>query len=406
MELQRKQRLNFFDQQHKPNNEDDDIKEAIRLSLLSTPKKHNSSDETKQDTTKQHEAKQDTTKQDVVEKGEHVVASLIPLVVDHDTNTQDSLSLKIESKEETDNNQTKPTVTTNDEDETHKKKEQEEQIVETTILVTEQPTMVSPLKQINEKATKEVQTCTPKCCDETNYSDSSFAMDAEGSGDVAVAIGQTLDKCAEEINAIVSEIGKSSSSSDAMSSSFTSYDSALQNHNEHTDKDAKSAADNHSIAGETILESVPDTKPKEEVDDDSWHVLENSQTIQDEMVARAASLLGSILFTSEMSQESSKDTKNNDNEEQQQAQPFESFLSTESSVPSSVPSMESDIPVTVLSRWDVELKKLHEFGFLDDVRNVQVLEKLEAANIGSDCPEHVTVSQAIGELLDGPNQKN
>merc|ERR1712137_1455016 len=108
-----------------------------------------------------------------------------------------------------------------------------------------------------------------------------------------------------------------------------------------------------------------------------------------------------ILFTSEITQDSSNDSKN----DQDQQQPFESFLSTESSVPSSVPSMESEIPVTVLSRWDVELKQLHEFGFLDDVKNVQVLEKLEAANIGSDCPEHVTVSQAIGELLDETKQE-
>merc|ERR1712137_1281039 len=108
-----------------------------------------------------------------------------------------------------------------------------------------------------------------------------------------------------------------------------------------------------------------------------------------------------ILFTSEITQDSS----NNEQDQQEQKQPFESFLSTESSVPSSVPSMESEIPVAVLSRWDVELKQLHEFGFLDDVKNVQVLEKLEAANIGSDCPEHVTVSQAIGELLDETKQE-
>ena len=167
LELQRKQRLNFFNQsrckQPPTHQEEEDIQEAIRLSLVSS-----NPDTT---TTNQHSSEKELQQK---------VQSLKPALDDHDTQntTKDSPSIQNETKQPLD------TLTT----ETHKNKQEEEEMVETTILVTEQPTMISPLKQINhDKATKEVQTSTSKSCDESNYSDSSFAMDAEGSGDVAVA---------------------------------------------------------------------------------------------------------------------------------------------------------------------------------------------------------------------------
>jgi len=155
-------------------------------------------------------------------------------------------------------------------------------------------------------------------------------------------------------------------------------------------------SDENSDAGDTILDSVPtDQKESENVKsvEDDWQVLDSSDQIQDEMIARAASLLGSILFSSQ---------ETNTGHVKDSEETFASFLSTESSVPSSVPSIgtkNSEISTAVLSRWDIELKQLHELGFLDDIRNVEVLEKLEAANIGVDSSEPVTVQQAVAELL-------
>jgi hypothetical protein len=239
--------------------------------------------------------------------------------------------------------------------------------------------------------------------------ESSFAMDAEGQGEVAIAIGETLDNCADAINAIVSEIGKS----EMMSSSITSFDSALQMSTEVKDDDVSLTAeaecavldsvppakhdekhvDAASDAGHTILDSVPTTEQVQESiakeDDDDWCVLGESHQIQDEMIARAAQLLGSALFSSDYI----GSIPNNDNTND------ESFLTTESSVPTSVPSIQTEISSTVLSRWDTELRELHQLGFLDDRRNVDTLERLEAANIGVDSTEPVTLQQVVNELL-------
>merc|ERR1712032_1239293 len=41
----------------------------------------------------------------------------------------------------------------------------------------------------------------------------------------------------------------------------------------------------------------------------------------------------------------------------------------------------------LLAKWDTELHQLHELGFLDDRKNVNVLEALEASHVGVDSSE-------------------
>ena len=53
----------------------------------------------------------------------------------------------------------------------------------------------------------------------------------------------------------------------------------------------------------------------------------------------------------------------------------------------------------VLAKWDKELHGLHQMGFLDDVKNVDALEHLEAAALGCDSTDEITVAQAVEYLL-------
>jgi len=127
---------------------------------------------------------------------------------------------------------------------------------------------------------------------------------------------------------------------------------------------------------------------------DSWQILdENEQCSSDEKIAQAAQLLGSALFQSdtlsdatELKDERTITTDHNSI----------SRTSFEASVPTIVPRKISPV---VLSRWDTELKELHEIGFLDDEKNVNALAHLEAANMGVDSDDPVTVNGAVNYLL-------
>ena len=79
-------------------------------------------------------------------------------------------------------------------------------------------------------------------------------------------------------------------------------------------------------------------------------------------------------------------------------QGFSLSNSKEEEADQSLASTEPLSPV-LLAKWDTELHQLHELGFLDDRKNVDVLETLEAAHIGVGSDEKVTIDAAIGRLL-------
>merc|ERR1712038_119247 len=210
---------------------------------------------------------------------------------------------------------------------------------------------------------------------------STFSMDAEGNGDVAAAIGHALDNCAEAIDAMVEEANKPSSP-----------------------KSKSSVAS--SEAGQTIIEGCPDDLKQEE-DDDKTEVSDDSEWQQvsvssQEMIAQAAQMLGSALFQSDMVDSSNNDkiAKSGQPETLEHSQSSTSNISS-MTIPTVVPSItsKSEIASVVLSRWDDELKQLHELGFLDDHRSVEVLEHLEAANMGCESDDPVTVEAAINYML-------
>merc|ERR1712115_245050 len=106
---------------------------------------------------------------------------------------------------------------------------------------------------------------------------------------------------------------------------------------------------------------------------------------------------GSSLFNSSMESHNSR-------EEEEVSALTRFSISTASSVPTNLASsiMSSDIRQehsSIYQRWETQLKQLKEFGF-DEKRCIDVLEKLEAANIGVGLPdEKITVEQVVNELF-------
>jgi len=62
-------------------------------------------------------------------------------------------------------------------------------------------------------------------------------------------------------------------------------------------------------------------------------------------------------------------------------------------------SMSPALSPVVIAKWDTELRQLHEMGFFDDRSNIDSLEHLEAAHIGVDSTEKVSVNAAVEHLL-------
>lgn len=142
--------------------------------------------------------------------------------------------------------------------------------------------------------------------------------------------------------------------------------------------------------GEKIIDGeendVSETKSSVSAESNSWEVLDADGKSIDNMVAQAAQMLGSALFQSDMASDNDGIGSGGD-----------SFLSGLTSVPSL--KSKSEISSVLLSRWEQELRQLHEFGFLDDHANVDALGYLEAANIGVSSDDAVTINAAVDYLL-------
>jgi len=300
--------------------------------------------------------------------------------------------------------------------------------------------------------------------DVTTTSSDSFLVDADGNGSVAGILGETLDKCAIAIEEMVSELKRSDSSVEEEANKPIDMESEeffeageIEEANDNPDvrevclaamessdaveikaKEAKDYAEEEyddvedgkpthvenrkgvSDSGTTILASVESDEPKieasktdsfngewrlesESSEDDSaideWQVVDenNMDVVEDNAEASAVAaqlqLIGSSLFNSGM--ESNREQEN-------VSHLTESEFSTASSVPTNV---DSTIASTLerqeprIDRWDPQLKQLEELGF-DKDRCVEVLERLEAANIGvGSFDEVITVAQVVHELF-------
>ena len=205
----------------------------------------------------------------------------------------------------------------------------------------------------------------------------SFASDAVGSGDVAEAMGATLDMVAGVISEMLFE-------ADA-----------------HNRQPVKSdAACTSDASGAVILESVQDSKKSDREVANDWHVVgasdsDNESIKQDEEIARAAEMLGSALFHSDLRSSGEIVSTLSDGS---------ASFSSASSVPSTVPSIaistrNAQVSVVQLARWAAQLSQLRELGFDNEMQCVDIMERLNAANIGVDSDEEVSVTQVVNEIL-------
>mmetsp|Transcript_15070 Transcript_15070/g.22198 ORF Transcript_15070/g.22198 Transcript_15070/m.22198 type:complete len:1003 (-) Transcript_15070:283-3291(-) len=177
--------------------------------------------------------------------------------------------------------------------------------------------------------------------------------------------------------------------------------------------------------GITILESIQTDEQSvvlsADVSDDEWSVVKsdisNSSNVEEYMLARATSVIGSALFQEDISRSADALSDSvmitntsevislaDDNSSLSGSVSSASLISTPSvesypSVVSSVPTISSEVPAAVMARWGDEIQKLRELGFADDVKSADAFETLEAANMGVDSTEPVTISDAVNYLL-------
>jgi len=119
----------------------------------------------------------------------------------------------------------------------------------------------------------------------TKARESSFTADAEGQGDVAVAIGMALDVTANAIDAVVSELEKS-------------FDDTNDEHQTKSNCVGLGSLSIINSSAKVEESSQPQSSVKS---NDEWQVLhEDIEATSDEMISQAAQLLGSALFQSDI----------------------------------------------------------------------------------------------------------
>lgn len=235
---------------------------------------------------------------------------------------------------------------------------------------------VDSLKLLNEE-----EDAKPAAVDRENSSateffrDQSFQSEAVGSGEVAEAVGATLDLVAGMISEMLTEAD--SPSKKQQSEKDEDHPAGQQPNRDNTE----------TSQGALILDQ---TEPAA-VEENEWEVVgtdaEKDASQGDDGIARAAEMLGSALFNSEIQGTGEHDTEEN-----------VSTLSDSFSVPSSVPSVS--VAPTQRSRWSAQLSKLRELGFEDEEQCVEVLERLQAANIGVDSEDEVSVTHVVNAILE------
>ena len=243
------------------------------------------------------------------------------------------------------------------------------------------------MEEISKSECSEPQANTPVVSpDRSVASNSAFAQDAAGCGDVATDLGEALDRIASEIDEMTLELERPEDGKDD-----------IENYVEEESVKVADEPDLDSRKGATIIEGSEPALIREETDfgsKNSWHVVaddEDDGVLLDanEALGRAAQMIGSALFNSDMERSA------------QFAAPAES-MSSVSSVPTTVhlDRAQSISPAPdQLERWSLQLNQLHELGFLNDQANVETIERLAAANIGVNCTDEVSVQQVIDEMM-------
>jgi hypothetical protein len=274
--------------------------------------------------------------------------------------------------------------------------------------------------------------------------DDSFASDAAGSGEIAAVLGETLDKFAQAIDAVSSEFDRKPAAQDddddyddeeeeefvidAIKKEEEDFVDADEEEEEFFIDAARKEEEDFVDAdveeqGTKIIEG-PDDDVKDDASHDSWQVVaEDQQIAYDEAVARAAQMIGSALFNSDLANSAcevvNSDLANSAGEDfsalshsvasasskstsYSASSTSGTSVSSATSVPTTVPSLGGStilVPAPQLERWAMQLQQLHELGFYNDALCVDILERLTAANIGVDSQEEVTVTHVVNQLM-------
>ncbi|CAJ1966843.1 unnamed protein product [Cylindrotheca closterium] len=233
------------------------------------------------------------------------------------------------------------------------------------------------------KSVKSSQANTPG-----SNTDDSFALDAVGNGDIAEAMGATLDIVAGVISEMLTE-------ADAHNATAV-LDEVIASTMEKSEPEVvEPEADATEEAGITdpgalIVGSEEATEdPKEEVD--GWQVVDEN-TNESTDIASATQMLGSVLFNSDMRSSEVMGSANS------------GVLSAASSVPSDLPSVSvgtegSHGSEAQRNRWASQLYMMREMGFENEAKCIETLERLQAANIGCGEEDEVSVTQAVEAML-------
>jgi hypothetical protein len=153
-----------------------------------------------------------------------------------------------------------------------------------------------------------------------------------------------------------------------------------------SDNVAQERSSDNATTGKEGKDSEDDVKSVASSGTNDWQVVDETGQNTDDMVAQAAQLIGSSLFQSDMASDDNGNVQSGD-----------SVTSGLTSIPSL--KSKSEISSVLLSRWENELRQLHEFGFFDDHANVDALGYLEAANIGVDSDDPITINAVVDHLL-------
>jgi hypothetical protein len=212
-----------------------------------------------------------------------------------------------------------------------------------------------------------------------------FANDAVGSGDIAAVLGETLDKVAQAIEDFNLELSRE-----------TSYSQNDEDADEEQEQEQNVVVEpsGETEHGATIVDGEATTK--DDASHHSWEVVAD-----DEALARAAQVIGSALFNSAISSHANENLSMLTQSDGANDCPSSESFSSVASVPTVVSSIEgsASVPHAQLQRWFVQLDQLHELGFHNDAVMVEILERLEAANIGVDSSDEVSVSQVVEQMM-------
>jgi len=212
----------------------------------------------------------------------------------------------------------------------------------------------------------------------------SFAFDAIGNGDVAEQMGSTLDIVA----GVISEMLMEAESNNALPQPGPEDDATVER--EEAEEEDAAPAD-----GALILQSADKTEEKEE-DEESWHVVNDESKERENEIGNATQMLGSALFNSDMRASEENVSTLTDSS---------AAFSSATSVPSIVPSITLGTDVSYVApaqrdRWAFQLEQLRELGFYDEHLCVDVLERLQAANIGVNLDDEVSVTSVVNAILE------